>query len=80
MEESELKTKIEEVFAEQFGKDNFEWEKTQDQYERWDSLAHMELVSKVEKAFNVQFELDEVLSITAPKNFLDKLTKKLEPK
>lgn len=80
MDESELKIKLEQVFIEQFGKENFKWEKTQEQYERWDSLAHMELVSQVEKVFGVQFELDEVLAITKPQNFLEQLTKKLEAK
>ncbi|KKW24555.1 MAG: hypothetical protein A2898_03185 [Candidatus Kerfeldbacteria bacterium RIFCSPLOWO2_01_FULL_48_11] len=30
-------------------------------YEKWDSLGHLELVSNLEKAFDISFSMDDVL-------------------
>ena len=31
--------------------------------ESWDSLKHMDLISTIEKDFNIQFGMDEILSM-----------------
>lgn len=31
--------------------------------ESWDSLKHMDLISSIEKDFNIQFGMDEILSM-----------------
>lgn len=42
----------------------------------WDSFAHMELVGKIEQAFGVTFELDEVITLETPQAFVDIVEKK----
>ncbi len=34
-----------------------------EQIPNWDSITHMELVSKIEEEFNIQFEVDEINGI-----------------
>lgn len=31
--------------------------------EKWDSLAHLELISKLEENFNVEFNMDEIVAM-----------------
>jgi acyl carrier protein len=45
------------------------------QISNWDSITHMELVSKVEEEFGIQFDIDEINQIDtigALKNLLNK--------
>ena len=41
---------------------------------QWDSLAHVTLISAVEKEFNIKFEVDQVFEIEEVEDFLDILT------
>lgn len=52
-------------------------DKQQKDFERWDSFAHMELVSKVEQRCGVTFDLEEVIALESPRKFIEMVSKKL---
>lgn len=47
-----------------------------DDIQKWDSLGHMNMVSKLESEFGTQFEVDEVMEMASVQNILDVLTRK----
>ena len=44
-------------------KDDLKDENGPDQIPNWDSITHMEMVSKIEEAFNIQLDVDEINQI-----------------
>jgi len=65
MTKDELRKKIKAVIAETFGlseKDIAE-DIAYNSHEKWDSLGHLELVSNLEKAFDISFSMDDVLKL-----------------
>ena len=40
----------------------------------WDSIGHMNLVAHLEKEFQQQFEVDEIMEMSSPQKILDILT------
>jgi len=46
--------------------------------EAWDSMAHIQLISKIEEHFNIEFEIDELLAFDSFANIHDVLDKKLK--
>jgi acyl carrier protein len=78
MEEKDIRDGVRKVFLEVFGgPDNLNFEKKQEDFENWDSLAHMQLVSGVETAFNLQFGMEEIVKIQTPEGFVKLVEKKL---
>lgn len=55
---------------------NFDFGKDRSEFENWDSLTHMQLVSEIESAFNVSFEMDEIAVINKPQDFITLIQKK----
>jgi acyl carrier protein len=43
--------------------------------EQWDSVAHLDLMSEVEREFGVRFNLDEITSLTSLPELLSRLEK-----
>ena len=41
--------------------------------EKWDSVAHLDLMSEVEHEFGVQFDLDEITTLTSLPELLARL-------
>jgi len=79
MDEAEVKEKIRGIFEETFPEikgQEFDWEKKQDSFENWDSFAHMEIVGKVEQAFGISLEIDEVITLEYPLKFVEIVLKK----
>lgn len=68
--------KLKEIFIKVFGE--YDLEKKQNQYEKWDSFAHIELISEVESEFGLTLNADEVINIESAKNILDLIVKKHE--
>ncbi|OGD63345.1 hypothetical protein A2160_02570 [Candidatus Beckwithbacteria bacterium RBG_13_42_9] len=69
----ENKTKLIKIFIKILkgvDKNTFDFSKDRTDFEDWDSLAHMQLVSEVESAFGITFEMDEVIEISKPEDFL----------
>ena len=63
-----MEEKLKNIFMKVLG--SYEPTKKQAEYERWDSFAHMELVSEVESQFRVSFTADEVVSIESAQDIL----------
>jgi acyl carrier protein len=41
--------------------------------EQWDSVAHLDLMSEIEREFGVRFELEEMATLTSLPELLDRL-------
>ena len=64
---------VKKVFLETFpslSESDFEWSKTQKDYENWDSFAQLNLITLAEAKFEITFSDDEVTSISSAKNLL----------
>ena len=72
--EENVKTIFQNIFPEI--KNDFDWKKTQEGYENWDSLSHLDLTSQLEEKFNIEFELDEIISISSAEDALNIIKKK----
>ena len=65
---------VKKVFFETFpslSESDFEWDKTQKDYENWDSFAQLNLITLAEAKFEITFSDDEVTSISSAKNLLE---------
>ena len=65
---------VKKVFLETFpslSESDFEWNKTQKDYENWDSFAQLNLITLAEAKFEIIFSDDEVTSISSAKNLLE---------
>jgi len=70
--------KIKQIFIKIFPEivDDFDLNREQEDYENWDSFAHVNLVSEIEDQFNVELETDEIISISSAKSALELIKKK----
>jgi len=65
---------VKKVFLEtspSLSESDFEWSKTQKDYENWDSFAQLNLITLAEAKFEITFSDDEVTSISSAKNLLE---------
>ena len=65
---------VKKVFLETFpslSESDFEWSKTQKDYENWDSFAQLNLITLAEAKFEITFSDDEITSIFSAKNLLE---------
>ena len=65
---------VKKIFLEAFhalSESDFEWSKTQKDYENWDSFAQLNLITLAEAKFEITFSDDEVTSISSAKNLLE---------
>lgn len=62
MDRNEVIAKLTPIFREVFGDNNIELRDnmTADDVERWDSLTHMFMITKVEETFGIRFKLKEL--------------------
>lgn len=70
---------IKKIFFQIFpnlNKDSFNFEMDRSEFENWDSLSHMQLISEVENAFSLSFEMDEVVEINKPQDLVKLVEKK----
>ena len=68
--EAEIKNIFFNVFPE-VNDNNFGWKKQQSDYDDWDSFAQMQLITSVESKFNIQIDIDDVISITSADDLLN---------
>tara|TARA_B110000014_G_C19728265_1_gene380422 strand:+ start:50 stop:283 length:234 start_codon:yes stop_codon:yes gene_type:complete len=69
-----LDNDVKTIFLEAFpllSESDFEWEKSQKDYDDWDSFAQLNLITLSEAKFEIIFSDDEVTSISSAKNLLD---------
>ncbi len=69
-----LEEGIKEIFFNTFPnmlRDDFEWERKQKDYDEWDSLAGLNLITLTESKFNISFTVDDAISIISAKDLLE---------
>jgi len=64
---NDIRTRLQAVFREIFDDEGLQLNDTLDRenFEAWDSLGHIRLVSAMEEAFGVSFTLDEIEAMTS---------------
>ena len=65
---------VKKIFLETFPalpESDFQWGKTQKDYENWDSFAQLNLITLAEAKFEITFSEDEITSIFSAKNLLE---------
>jgi len=70
MKQSEIFEKLEPIFKDIFkNKDlKLEMKFSINDLNNWDSLHHVLLIDRIEKTFNIQFDLDDMLSMNSVEN------------
>ncbi len=75
----EIRSKIKKSFLEIFQTiiaDEFDFNKERAEFENWDSLTHMQLISQIESDFGINFEMDEIVDINKPEDLVALVAKK----
>ena len=65
---------VKKIFLDTFptlSESDFQWSKTQKDYEKWDSFAQLNIITLAEAKFEITFSDDEIDSISSAKNLLD---------
>jgi len=71
---------IKEIFHSVFPyilKLEFRWDAQKNEYENWDSFAHLRIVQDIEKKFNLTLDVDEIVFINSAEGFLKLVKSKL---
>ena len=79
MERNEILAKLTPIFRTAFNDDTIELDvdMTTDDFDNWDSVTQMILVSMVEKEFDIVFKLREVGMLDSVEAFVDSIEEKL---
>ena len=67
--ESILKQIFIDVFPD-VDESSFNWDKKQNDYENWDSFAHLRIISEIEEKFTIQLDVEDVIYINNASGFL----------
>ena len=51
----------------------FDLDKKQEEYENWDSFAHLNLITMAESKFGINLSIDDATSIISARNLLDRV-------
>ncbi len=71
---SEIETEIKKIFFEIFpelNESNFDWKKSQRDYDDWDSFSRLNLLTLVESKFNIAISDNESISIQSAEDLLN---------
>jgi acyl carrier protein len=49
---------------------SFDWNKRQNEYENWDSFAHLRVISEIEEKFTIQLDIEDFMYINDATGFL----------
>lgn len=79
MERNEILAKLTPIFRTAFNDDTIELDEdmTTDDFDNWDSVTQMILVSMIEKEFDIVFKLREVGMLDSVEAFIDRIEGKL---
>lgn len=79
MSREDILKKVNEVFKDIFDDDNIVVSDatTAGDVDDWDSLTHITLIATVEEAFNIKFEMAEIISFKNVGEMIDSIEKKL---
>ena len=80
MERKEIFEKLTEIFRDVMDNDEIvlEEETTAEDIEEWDSLAHVQLIEKIEAVFGVKFSAKEMMSWDEVGELVDSIEEKLK--
>ena len=80
MERKEIFDKLTEIFRDVMDNDEIELEEntTAEDIEEWDSLAHVQLIEKIQAVFGVKFSAKEMMSWDDVGEFVDSIASKLQ--
>ena len=76
MTNNNLEDNIKTIFLDTFPnmKENeFDLDKRQEEYENWDSFAHLNLITMAESKFGINLSIDDATSIISARNLLDRV-------
>ena len=76
MTSNNLEDDIKAIFLDTFPnmKENeFDLDKRQEEYENWDSFAHLNLITMAESKFGINLSIDDATSIISARNLLDRI-------
>jgi len=71
-----LEDDIKAIFLDTFPdmkEDEFDLDKKQEEYENWDSFAHLNLITMAESKFGINLSIDDATSIISARNLLDRI-------
>ena len=71
---NDVEAEIKNIFFNLFpglNDNDFDWIKQLSDYEDWDSFTQMQLITSTESKFNIQIEIDDVISITSADDLLN---------
>lgn len=79
MERNEILAKLTPIFRTAFNDDTIELDEdmTTDDFDNWDSVTQMIIVSMIEKEFGIVFKLREVGMLDSVEAFVDRIDGKL---
>lgn len=79
MERNEILAKLTPIFRTAFNDDTIELDvdMTTDDFDNWDSVTQMIIVSMIEKEFDIVFKLREVGMLDSVEAFIDRIEGKL---
>ena len=64
-----------DVFNETLGVNEFELSITMDEVSRWDSLKHIQLLSSIEKAFEIEIQFEDTIEMISGQSILNNIKK-----
>ncbi len=76
MTSNNLEDDIKAIFLDTFPdmkEDEFGLDKKQEEYENWDSFAHLNLITMAESKFGINLSIDDATSIISARNLLDRI-------
>lgn len=80
MERKEIFEKLTEIFRDVMDNDEIVLEEntTAEDIEEWDSLAHVQLIERIESVFGLKFSAKEMMSWEDVGEFVDSIEEKLK--
>ena len=76
MTSNNLEDDIKTIFLDTFPnmkEDEFDLDKKQEEYENWDSFAHLNLITMAESKFGINLSIDDAISIISARSLLDRI-------
>jgi len=70
MTDEQIVEKLSNVFYETLGIKEFELSITMDEISAWDSLKHLQLLSSIEKAYEIEIQFEDAIEMITGKSIL----------
>lgn len=77
--DKQIRIEVKKIFLKIFHDSNpstFDFNAQASSFENWDSLNHLQLVSEIEGAFNINMEMEEIAGISKPEDFISIVLRK----